>query len=79
MSTHTAQANRGSAPQGSHHWVMTLEVPGRMTVTQSGTWNPAPGSTRHDVFTAIRHELASRNVGLGNANVMFFALEPNQL
>ncbi|MEU3772025.1 hypothetical protein AB0F11_02200 [Streptomyces sp. NPDC032472] len=80
MTAQNAQPSTATpATQGSFHWVLTLEVPGRITATQFGTWNVRPGSTRHDVFLAIRQEVAGRYPELANANVMFFALEPNQL
>ncbi|MFI0736838.1 hypothetical protein ACH4PU_01835 [Streptomyces sp. NPDC021100] len=66
-------------PQGSHHWIITLELPGRSSVTGSGTWTPPAGSTRHDVFTAIKSDITRQHPGLTTANVVFFALEPNQL
>ncbi|MEU5688028.1 hypothetical protein DEJ48_10760 [Streptomyces venezuelae] len=66
-------------PQGSHHWVMTLDLPGRLSVTAANTCTPPQGWTRLDVYTAIREELARSNPDLARANVTFFALEPNQL
>ncbi|MEU4798666.1 hypothetical protein [Streptomyces sp. NPDC023327] len=66
-------------PQGSHHWVMTLEIPGRLTSTRSATFTPPQSWTRMDAFVAIKKELARSNPELAHANVMFFALESNQL
>ncbi|WP_053627392.1 hypothetical protein [Streptomyces sp. XY511] len=68
-----------AAPQGSHQWILTLELPGRAAATQYGTWNPVPGSTRHDVFVAIRQHVTGRFPELERATVAFFALESNQL
>ncbi|MFJ4781684.1 hypothetical protein [Streptomyces sp. NPDC088762] len=83
MSSQTTQTshsdNSAPASQGSHHWVMTLELPGRMAATQYGTFTPPPGSTRHDVFMGIRAEITRQHPELSHANVMYFALEPNAL
>ncbi|MFE6835267.1 hypothetical protein ACFVFI_10600 [Streptomyces sp. NPDC057705] len=68
-----------AAQQGSYQWILTLELPGRVAATQCGTWNPVPGSTRHDVFVAIRQYVTSSFPDLERATVAFFALEPNQL
>ncbi|MET9510060.1 hypothetical protein ABZX62_16640 [Streptomyces flavidovirens] len=80
MSTQTEQTTiPAPAPQGTHHWVMTLELPGRMAMTASGTFTPPAGWTRHDMYRAIKDDIARENPELATANVMFFALEPNQL
>ncbi|WP_371529541.1 hypothetical protein OG302_29485 [Streptomyces sp. NBC_01283] len=80
MSARTEQPTETAIqPQGSHHWVVTLEIPGRLTSTQSSTFTPPQGWTRRDAFAAIRDELARDNPDLARANVTFFALEPNQL
>jgi hypothetical protein len=67
--------------QGSHHWVMTLQLPRLVSVSSQGTWTPPPGATRQDVFEAIKAHLAQRapGAGLERAAVLFFSLEPNQL
>ncbi|MCF3119287.1 hypothetical protein IPZ68_06130 [Streptomyces arenae] len=80
MSAQTEKSTETAVqPQGSHHWVMTLEIPGRLTSTQSNTFTPPQGWTRMDAFTAIKNELARSNPDLAHANVTFFALEPNQI
>ncbi|MGK5627310.1 hypothetical protein [Streptomyces sp. URMC 123] len=68
-----------STPQGSHHWVMTVEIPGRVTFTEYGTWTPPAGATRHDAFMSIKKHMAVDHPELANANVMYFALERNEL
>ncbi|MFD3544457.1 hypothetical protein ACFWUW_02365 [Streptomyces sp. NPDC058655] len=65
--------------QGSHHWVLTLEIPGRAAATKFGTWTPHPGATRLDVFLAIRQKITCQYPELTNATVGFFSLESNQL
>lgn len=75
----TSQTTPTADQQGSHHWVMTLELPGYAATTRSGTWTPAPSTTRNDAFTAIRNEIAAQHPEMAKANVMFFAFEPNQL
>ncbi|WP_327414421.1 hypothetical protein [Streptomyces sp. NBC_01233] len=80
MSTQTSHTSSPApAVQGSHHWVLTLELPGRAVSTQYGTYTPPVGWTRHDVFMAIKREIGEQRPELATANVMFFALEPNQL
>ncbi|ARZ68739.1 hypothetical protein SMD11_3095 [Streptomyces albireticuli] len=80
MTTQTSPSGaRSVQPQGSYHWIMTVELPGRMAKTLYGTWSPPAGASRHDVFMAIKQEMAADDPELGRANVMFFALEPNQL
>ncbi|WP_053628101.1 hypothetical protein [Streptomyces sp. XY511] len=83
MSTQNAQATAAPAPdwygQGSHCWVLTLSLPSRMSVTQYGTVTPAPGATRYDTFLNIREYVVAENPDLSDGNVVFFALDPNQL
>ncbi|WP_328386792.1 hypothetical protein OHS81_24340 [Streptomyces sp. NBC_00400] len=76
----TSQTTAPSAQQqGSHHWVMTLELPGRAMNTLYGTWTPPEGATRHDVFMAIKTDIGREAPEMTRANVVFFSLEPNQL
>ncbi|MBZ4322482.1 hypothetical protein [Streptomyces huiliensis] len=76
----TTQNNATSnPPQGTYHWIITLELPGRGTYSAYGTWTPPAGSTRHDVFMALRGQITAEHPELTHANVVFFALEPNQL
>ncbi|MFG2861573.1 hypothetical protein [Streptomyces sioyaensis] len=65
--------------QGTHHWVITVELPGRAMETLYGTFTPPAGATRHDVFLAIKNDIAQQSPEMARANVVFFALEPNQL
>ncbi|MDI3423633.1 hypothetical protein [Streptomyces luteolus] len=80
MPTHT-QKTTGTAvqAQGSHCWVLTLELPGRMSTTSHGAFTPPSNWTRYDAFMAIKDEVARQNPELTNANVVFFSIEPNQL
>ncbi|MFM9369050.1 hypothetical protein [Streptomyces sp. Da 82-17] len=81
MSTHTEQTTNTAADQaqGTHCWVMTLEIPGRGSGTTYGTLTPAPGWTRYDALMAIKDDIARQNPQLTNGNIMFFSIEPNQL
>ncbi|MFE4207106.1 hypothetical protein ACFRSX_18485 [Streptomyces goshikiensis] len=79
MTTPNTPPAPDAAAQGSHQWILTLELPGRAAATQYGTWNPYPGSTRHDVSVAIRQHVTNRFPDLERATVALFALEPNQL
>ncbi|GGU68961.1 hypothetical protein [Streptomyces lavendofoliae] len=79
----SSQTQRSTAPtaraQGSHHYVLTLELPGRMSSTWSGTITPHPGASRHDVYMALRNQIGDQNSELSRGNVVFFSLEPNRL
>ncbi|MFE9802759.1 hypothetical protein ACFYP6_28450 [Streptomyces goshikiensis] len=80
MTTQNAQTPAAaSTSQGSHHWVLTLELPGRAAMTQSGTYTPPAGTTRYDAYQALRRYVAADHPEMSRANVMFFTLEPNQL
>ncbi|MEU9159052.1 hypothetical protein AB0D29_02020 [Streptomyces sp. NPDC048424] len=78
MTTQNTPSLPEEGEQGSHYWIITLELPDRVAATQSGTCTPAPGWTRHDMYRAIRRDLISECPKLGNATVAFFSLEPNQ-
>ncbi|MFD4863692.1 hypothetical protein [Streptomyces sp. NPDC058412] len=82
MTTRNAQTTTPApdrAEQGSHHWVLTLVLPGRAAATQYGTLTPAPGATRYDTFLTIRQYVVDEYPELTGATVVFFALEANQL
>jgi len=80
MTTQTQQTTTPTAPeQGTHHWILTVDLPGRTSLTANGTWTPPAGWTRSDVFNAIKQDMAQRHPELATANVVFFSLEPNQL
>ncbi|MFF2502169.1 hypothetical protein ACFVTY_02050 [Streptomyces sp. NPDC058067] len=77
------EATTTAAPQqpATHFFVITLEVPGYASVTTSGGYNSAPGSTREAAFARIREYAveASDDPRMRTADVTFFSLEPNQL
>ncbi|MFD9617853.1 hypothetical protein ACFWB2_11315 [Streptomyces virginiae] len=82
MTSQTSQTSTTATPaatQGSHMWVMTLEIPGREMTTQYGTWTPPADATRYDVFTALRDHIAAQQPEMKSANCVFFSLEPNRL
>ncbi|MFF3090669.1 hypothetical protein ACFVRB_37340 [Streptomyces nojiriensis] len=76
MTTQNAQTSAG---QGSHHWVLTLELPGRAAMTQSGTYTPPAGTTRYDAYLVLRLHVTADHPEMARATTMFFALESNQL
>ncbi|MGX1504640.1 UNVERIFIED_CONTAM: hypothetical protein RKD43_003265 [Streptomyces graminofaciens] len=80
MSSKTEQTAAPAATgQGSHHYVLTLELPGRMSSSWYGTVTPSQTATRHDVFTALRNQISAEHPELATANVVFFSLESNRL
>ncbi|MFC8267798.1 hypothetical protein ACFUIZ_19005 [Streptomyces cinereoruber] len=65
-----------------YHWILTLSAPygsGKITATNTGTINALPGQTRESAYEAIYAYCVEREPRLGNANVVFFALERNAL
>jgi hypothetical protein len=66
-------------PQGSHFWLMTLEIPGRFAFTSHGAYTPRPGESRQDAYEEIRAYIASQNPELERANVSFFAFDRNEV
>ncbi|MFD7980217.1 hypothetical protein [Streptomyces sp. NPDC059071] len=75
----TVESTPAPVSQGTHHWVMTLDLPGRACVTESATWTPPPGTTRFDAYRQIRKHLAERHPDIQRAMCVFFSLEPNTL
>ncbi|RST04694.1 hypothetical protein EF910_16455 [Streptomyces sp. WAC07149] len=68
-----------SDEQGSHFYVLTLQSRNSSVCTVSGTYTPAPGATRNDVYTQLRADLARQYPSMENATVLHFSIEPNQL
>ncbi|OEJ40136.1 hypothetical protein AR457_16450 [Streptomyces agglomeratus] len=68
-----------SQPQGSHLWIITLQVPGGASATGHGTFTPPAHWTRRDAFRAVLAEMYKDAPELTGANVLFFSLEPNRL
>ena len=80
MSETTVESTPAPAvSQGTHHWVMTLDLPGRVCVMESSTWTPPPGTTRFDAYTEIRKYLVSKHPEMRQAMCVFFSFEPNEL
>ncbi len=72
----------GAEPEGTHHYVMTLQAPvanGYTVVSSSGAYTPpVGGETRYRSYMAILRHVYSQNTGLPpGASVLFFSLEPN--
>lgn len=81
MATSTA-ASEQPAPQpqqGSHCYILTLEMPGDRAYTAYGTLTPLPGMTRLDAFLAIKAVVAQDKPSFASANTTFFSFEPNTL
>lgn len=83
MSSQTQQTTAPAPRQpGTHHFVITLQRPtggGFHTATWAGSTTPPAGATRTDVYRGILAEIAQHNPEFARPNVMFFALEPDEL
>jgi hypothetical protein len=82
MSIPTEQPAPAAQTQGTHHFIFTVQKPGPRGVdvnTFHGTLTPAPSMTRADIYQQLRAEHERRHPHMADANVLFFALEPNQL
>jgi hypothetical protein len=75
----TTQTAQTETAQGTHHYVLTLEMPGRASGSWYGTVTPSPNATRHDVLTHLMGQIRSENPEFTRANVIFFSFEPNQI
>ncbi|MFI0374215.1 hypothetical protein ACH35V_40700 [Actinomadura sp. 1N219] len=67
------------------HFIITLLFPnhgGMAYATYSGVVSAGPGETRQDMYDqvwALVQDAHSDNPGIARANIVCFALEPNQL
>lgn len=61
-----------------HFWIITLEVPGRASLTRQGVCDPQPGDTRAGLFDKVRAEIAQDFPDLATANTIFWSVEPNR-
>ncbi|MFE4018561.1 hypothetical protein ACFXPZ_14225 [Streptomyces sp. NPDC059101] len=69
--------------QGTHHFVLTLQqqTPGGAIAlaTFANGCTPQPGQTRADVYADLLEAVTYQDPALKGANVIFFALERNEL
>ena len=80
MTTQTQQtAPATQTEQATHHYVLTLDMPGRASGSWRGTLTPAPGTTRQAVLTQLLDQIHTDHPEFSRANIVFFSLEPNQL
>ncbi|MFJ3989914.1 hypothetical protein ACIPWY_14810 [Streptomyces sp. NPDC090032] len=75
----TQPETTAARPAGTHFFVLTLNRPGEVTVTQEGTCTPPPEATRQDMYRLLYDAVTSQNPDLSGAAVGFFSLEPNRL
>jgi hypothetical protein len=79
----STQATQQTAPnttsQGTHMYVLTLDLPGRAAVTVDGTVTPAVGATRHTIYRDLRAQAVQNYPEMARAIVTFFSLQPNTL
>ncbi|MEU0719325.1 hypothetical protein [Streptomyces lavendulocolor] len=68
-----------TAPVHTHHYVLTLDMPGRCTGTWAGALTPGSGETRQSVYQWLRQQITTAHPQYADANVLFFSLEPNRL
>ncbi|WP_371566251.1 hypothetical protein [Streptomyces canus] len=64
---------------GPLFWVLSVDKPGVVSTTRSGTYTPRPGATREDAYLEIYQEVTAGHHALRGATVLFFSLEPNRL
>ncbi|MCX5394203.1 hypothetical protein [Streptomyces sp. NBC_00094] len=65
--------------QGTHHYVLTFDLPGEEVATWDGTVTPGTLDTRHDVYVFLRECAVAERPQFANASTVFFALERNTL
>jgi hypothetical protein len=68
----------GAAGPDPLFWVLSVDKPGRVSTTRSGTYNPPPGSTRESAYQEIYLSVTNADPILRGATVLFFSLEPNR-
>jgi len=87
MQTNAPMTVPGPDPQGSHHWVMSVQWPETRRTAAGGatyraTITPEPGQTRAEIYEEIRawvfQEIAEAT-GVQRPTVVFWSLEPNDL
>ncbi|TQJ89314.1 hypothetical protein [Streptomyces sp. SLBN-31] len=71
----------GAGAPGPLFWVLSVDKPGLVSTTRSGTYTPRPGATREDAYQEIYEEVTATasHPALRGATVLFFSLEPNRL
>ncbi|MFE5828982.1 hypothetical protein ACFQ8W_01715 [Streptomyces sp. NPDC056508] len=80
MDTQTTQpATPNTTTQGTHMYVLTLNLPARAAVTVDGTVTPDPGATRHDLYRDIKARTIKTHPDMAYGVVTFFSLQPNTL
>ncbi|MFE2303297.1 hypothetical protein ACFXAW_34465 [Streptomyces sp. NPDC059445] len=76
MSTVRPTGSEGPSPL---FWVLSVDKPGLVSTTRSGTYTPRPGATREDAYQEICQEVTASHPALRGATVLFFSLELNRL
>ncbi|MFG2801634.1 hypothetical protein [Streptomyces pseudovenezuelae] len=69
----------GAGGPGPLFWVLSVDKPGVVSTTRSGTYTPRPDATREDAYLEIYQEVTTSHPALRGATVVFFSLEPNRL
>ncbi|MFC9736077.1 hypothetical protein ACFWG5_34470 [Streptomyces hydrogenans] len=78
MDTQTTQPAAPTAnAQGTHMYVLTVDLPGRSAATFDGTFTPAPGTTPHDVYLDLKAHAVQRYPEMARGIVTFFSIQPN--
>lgn len=77
--TPQARPTREAPKQGTHFYTITVEMPGYAMRSMDGTYTPAPGETRLDIYRSLRAVIAERDEEMRHANLVFFSIEPNRL
>ncbi|MFF0429642.1 hypothetical protein ACFYUJ_35360 [Streptomyces sp. NPDC004520] len=63
--------------QGTHMYVLSLQNSQMSACTISGTYTPAPGATRFDIFDRLRLDAVREYPSMEGSIVVYFALESN--
>ena len=65
-----------SAPELTHFYILTLNLPGRGQASWAGELRLCPGARRKEVYDYLRAQIAEKYPEMADANPVFFTLDP---
>lgn len=65
--------------QGTHFYLITLDVPGEESATLGGTLTPGSEDTELDIYELVKNAAADKYRMPRNSIVLFWVLKPNQI